>query len=193
MRRLPISFYERDTARVAQDLLGKVLIHRSPEGTTRGRIVETEAYYGRRDPASRAYRRRTKLNELMWWRGGLAFVYMVHARWMFNVTAERENIPGAVLIRALAPLGGIELMQRRRQISDETELMSGPGKLTQAMGITYDHHKTDLTKSRVLTITDAAHLDFRVRRSNRIGVSADLKRKLRFFIEGNRCVSKAKP
>jgi len=107
MKRFSRSFYERDPALVAQDLLGKLLIHRSPEGVTSGRIVETEAYYGERDPATRAYRKRTKLNELMWWHGGFAFIYMVHARWMFNVTAEREGVPGAVLFRALEPVDGV--------------------------------------------------------------------------------------
>ncbi len=192
MKRFPGSFYERDAAKVARDLLGKLLVHRSPEGTTSGRIVETEAYFGKGDPASRAYRKRTKLNELMWWRGGLAFVYMVHNNWMFNVTAEREGVPGAVLLRAVEPLEGAELMKRRRGVEEECLLTSGPGRMTQAMGITYAHHKIDITKSRVLTIEDAAPTKFRISRSHRIGVSADLKRELRFFIEGNPFVSRKK-
>ena len=190
MRPFPKSFYERDPAKVARELLGKVLVHRSPEGTTSGKIVETEAYFGRGDPASRASRKRTKLNELMWWRGGLAFIYMVHAKWMFNVTAEREGTPGAVLIRALEPLDGIELMKSRRGVEDKKLLTSGPGRLTQAMGITYDHHKLDLTRSRVLTVLDDASTNFKIARSHRIGVSADLKQELRFFIHGNPFVSK---
>ena len=190
MKLLPRSFYERDPARVARELLGNVLVHRSPEGTTSGRIVETEAYFGRDDPASRASRKRTKLNELMWWHGGLAFIYMVHAKWMFNVTAEREGVPGAVLVRALEPLDGVELMKCRRGVDDERLLMSGPGRLTQAMGITCDHHKLDLTRSRVLTILGGASTNFKVARSHRIGVSADLRRELRFFIRGNPFVSK---
>lgn len=193
MKRFSRSFYERDAARVARNLLGKVLVHRSPEGVTSGRIVETEAYFGKGDPASRAYRKRTKLNELMWWHGGLAFIYMVHARWMFNVTAEREGVPGAVLMRALEPLDGVELMKRRRGVNDERLLMSGPGRLTQAMGITYAHHKLDLTKSSVLAIVDTDSKKFEISRSHRIGVSADLRQELRFFIKGNRFVSKAKP
>ncbi|MDI6642881.1 MAG: DNA-3-methyladenine glycosylase [Candidatus Hodarchaeaceae archaeon] len=186
------SFYERDAAQVARELLGTVLVHRSPEGTTSGRIVETEAYFGKGDPASRASRKRTKLNELMWWHGGLAFIYMVHARWMFNVTAEREGVPGAVLVRALEPLEGVELMKRRRGVVDKLLLTSGPGRLTQAMGITYEHHKLDLTTSRVLTILKGPSEKFDVARSHRIGVSADLKRQLRFFIRGNPFVSGGK-
>ncbi len=190
MKPLPRSFYERNPERVASELLGRVLVHRSPEGVTSGKIVETEAYFGKGDPASRASRKRTKLNELMWWRGGLAFIYMVHARWMFNVTAEREGVPGAVLIRALEPLGDVELMKRRRGVDDERLLTSGPGRLTEAMGITYRHHKLDLTTSRVLTLLKGPSEKFDVARSHRIGVSADLRQELRFFVKENPFVSK---
>ncbi|HDI12809.1 MAG: 3-methyladenine DNA glycosylase [Hadesarchaea archaeon] len=188
---LPRSFYERDTAEVAQGLLGKILVHRSPEGVTSGRIVETEAYYGRGDPASRASRKRTKLNWLMWEMGGLAFVYMVHSHWLFNVTTEREGVPGAVLIRALEPLEGTELMRLRRKTTDERNLASGPGKLTQAMGITYDHHGLDLTNPKsILVITDGENKSTEIASSHRIGVSEDLDRELRFYVRGNPHVSR---
>ncbi len=184
------TFYERNTAKVAQELLGKILVHNTPEGTTSGIIVETEAYFGKSDPASRASKKRTPLNELMWWRGGLAFVYMVHNNWMFNATTERENTPGAVLIRAIQPLKGIELMARRRGTEDERKLSSGPGRMTQAMGINKEHHKLDLTRSRKLRIVDGKPMNFKMGRSHRIGVTRDLERKLRFYILGNRFVSK---
>jgi DNA-3-methyladenine glycosylase len=116
---------------------------------------------------------------------------MVHGHELFNVTAEREGVPGAVLIRALAPLEGIELMRQRRRISDELELMSGPGKLTQAMGITHKHHGLDLTNHRSeLTIIEGGLRQLKIGSSHRIGVSTDLKRKLRFFIQGNPFISK---
>jgi DNA-3-methyladenine glycosylase len=188
---LPRSFYERNTAQVARELLGKVLAHRSQKGTTSGMIVETEAYYGKGDPASRASRKRTKLNWLMWERGGLAFVYMVHAQWLFNVTTEREGTPGAVLVRALEPFEGLELMKRRRGTKDERNLASGPGKLTQAMGITYAYHGLDLTNPRTeLAIIGGRGEPFEIASSHRIGVTADLKRELRFFIRGNPYVSR---
>jgi DNA-3-methyladenine glycosylase len=188
---LPRSFYERDTSEVARALLGKVLVHRGHEGLTSGKIVETEAYYGRGDPASRASRGKTKMNEIMWGPAGRAFVYMVHARDLFNVTTEREGVPGAVLIRALEPFEGIELMRRRRRVLDEFELTSGPGKMTQAMGITRAHHGLDLTnKNSELIIVEGEPNDFTVGSSHRIGVSADLERKLRFYIEGNPFVSR---
>ncbi len=191
MHPLPRDFYERDTSTVARELLGKVFIHRTSEGLTSGNIVEVEAYYGKRDLASRASRKRTRLNEIMWWRGGLAFVYSIHAHELFNVTTEREGVPGSVFIRALMPLEGVELMRQRRQISDELELMSGPGKLTRAMGITREHHGLDLTNSKSeLTIIEGRVEQFKIRDSHRIGVSADLKRKLRFFVQGNPFVSR---
>ncbi len=191
MEVLPQSFYERDTATVARELLGKVLVHRSSEGPTSGKIVEVEAYYGKGNPASRASRRRTQLNELMWGRGALAFVYMVHANWLFNVTTEREEVPGAVLIRALEPVAGVGLMHRRRRVSNERELTSGPGKLTRAMGITREHHGLDLTDARSeLVIVEGEVERFEVASSHRIGVSKDLERELRFCIWGNPFVSR---
>jgi DNA-3-methyladenine glycosylase len=190
MKPLLQGFYERDTAQVARELLGKVLIHRTPEGNTSGRIVETEAYFGKGDPASRASRKRTRLNEIMWWRGGLAFVYMVHANWMFNVTTEREGTPGAVLIRAVQPLDGTELMRQRREVERDRDLTSGPGKLTQALGITRGHHQMDLTRSRELRIVGDKTEGFKIETSHRIGVTRDLRRKLRFFVRENPFVSR---
>jgi DNA-3-methyladenine glycosylase len=154
-------------------------------------IVETEAYFGKGDPASRASRKRTKLNWLMWEEGGLAFVYMVHGVWLFNVTTGRRGVPGAVLIRALEPLEGKELMSRRRRTELELELTSGPGRLTQAMAITKKQHGIDLTKpSGELVILDKKSRSVDIASSHRIGVSADLKRKLRFYIRGNPYVSR---
>lgn len=191
MRPIPRTFYERDTATVARELLGKVLVHRASEGLTSGKIVEVEAYYGKGDPASRASRKRTRLNEIMWWHGGLAFVYMVHARWLFNVTTEREGVPGAVLIRGLEPVTGVNLMQRRRPVSNERELTSGPGRLTQAMGITRAHHGLDLTDPRSeLAIVEGEVERFEVTSSHRIGVSRDIERELRFYVRGNPFVSR---
>jgi len=172
-------------------LLGKILVHRGHEGLTSGRIIEVEAYYGEGDPASRASRGKTKINEIMWGLGGRAFVYVVHGNCLFNVTAEREGVPGAVLVRALEPLEGIELMQKRRGTKLEKELTSGPGKLTKAMAITGAHHGLDLSdKNSELVIVEGGLKDFTVGSSHRIGVSADLERKLRFYIDGNPFVSR---
>lgn len=185
-------FYERDTARVAQDLLGKILFHHSQEEPFSGRIVETEAYYGEDDPASRASEKRTKINKIMWEKGGLSLVYMVHGNWLFNATTEGEKIPGAVLIRALEPLEGIDIMKNRREKKKITELTSGPGKLTQALNISKKHHGEDLVKSDKIYISspEKSEEDIQIETSHRIGVTEDLDRELRFYIAGNKHVSR---
>jgi len=188
---LPRSFYRRDTGEVARDLLGAVLARREESGTLKGRIVETEAYYGSEDPASRASGKRTEINKFMWGKAGLAMVYMVHGNWLFNVTAEEKGVPGAVLIRAVEPLEGLELMRKRRDREELRDLTSGPGKLTEAFGISNDYHGTDLISSERISISKPG--EGRVARdvetSHRIGVREDLEEELRFFISESDCVS----
>lgn len=189
MMPLPRGFYERDPATVARELLGRLLVRTTGKGNMAGAIVETEAYYGRGDPASRASMGMTKLNWLMWERGGLAFIYAVHGHWLLNVTAGKRGIPGAVLIRALEPVEGIGLMMRNRNVPPEL-LTSGPGRLTEAMGITSKQNGIDLTApGSELKILRAGREIREVGRSHRIGVRRDLRRKLRFFVEGNHYVS----
>ena len=123
--------------------------------------------------------------------GGKAFVYVVHGYPLFNITTERRGKPGAVLVRALEPIEGLELMRRRRRVLDERELTSGPGKLTRAMGITRGHHGLDLTDpASGLRVVEGTLERFEIGSSHRIGVARDLERELRFFIRGNRFVSK---
>ena len=191
MKLLTRSFYERDPAIVAQELLGKLIIRKLKEGRMIVRISETEAYYGRGDPASRAYKRKTKLNWLMWGKGGLAFVYMVHGHWLFNVTADKEGRPGAVLIRSAEPVEGLELMMKRRRTTDKYSLTTGPGKLTMTLGITDKFNGRDLTKPGELAIAEGTKNNkFNIVSTYRVGVKKDLTRKLRFYIEGSPYVSK---
>lgn len=182
-------FFLRNTGNVAQEILGKVLVHQNSRGISSGIIVETEAYFGPEDPASRA-RKRTRTSEPMWQKGGCALVYMVHANWLFNVTTELEGTPGALLIRALEPLEGVDLMKERRGISEIKKLTSGPGKLTQAMGITGEYHGADLTEQDSLRIIEGGYEKFEIGKSHRIGVTEDLEEELRFFIVGNELVSR---
>jgi DNA-3-methyladenine glycosylase len=190
MRPLPRRFYERDPARVARELLGKVLVRAAPAGRMSGTIVETEAYYGKGDPASRAARGMSKLNWLMWEKGGLAFIYMVHGNWLLNVTARKKGLPGAVLIRALEPREGIELMRKNRNVPTQL-LTSGPGRLTRAMSITSALNGADVTDNgSEIKILGPGMKVPSVGSSHRIGVKNDLKRRLRFFVEGNPHVSR---
>ena len=148
------AFFERPTVDVARDLLGQVLVSVTPEGRTAGRIVETEAYLGADDPASHAARLRTGRVEAMWGEPGIAYVYRsygIHA--MLNVVTEPLGETGAVLIRALEPVIGVDLMRARRGLDNARLLCSGPGKLCQALGISLDMHGSDLVTSDKLWIS----------------------------------------
>jgi DNA-3-methyladenine glycosylase len=189
-------FFNRDTKLVAQELLGKVLVRRVGNKVLKARIVETEAYYGSEDPASRAYRGQTAMNKPMFGHSGKTFVYMVHNNWLLNVVTEPHGVSAAVLIRALEPLEGHSHMlknrrKRNRKIKHHHELCSGPGKLTQALGILKEHTGTDVTNtSSEIHIIDDNFSSFELSSSKRIGVSADLPENLRFFLKGNEFVSK---
>lgn len=192
MRILRRSFYERDPALVAKDLLGKILERKTSSKVLSGKIVETEAYYGEEDPASRAYLGRPKYCvRLMHSKPGKALVYMVHANWLFNVVAHEKGKVGAVLIRALEPLEGIEEMKKNRKIKRIHELTNGPGKICKALGITKELNGIDVTnKKSEIKILEGKKEGFKIASSRRIGVARDLRRNLRFFIEENKFVSR---
>jgi len=183
------AFYERPTVEVARDLLGQILVSESPQGRTAGRIAETEAYLGTDDPASHAARLRTGRVEAMWGEPGIAYVYRsygIHA--MLNVVTEPMGAPGAVLIRALEPLLGIDLMRARRGLDDVRLLCSGPGKLCQALAIGLDLHGLDLVNSDRLWISPGEP-PREVSTSGRIGISRGLELPWRFWITANPHVS----
>jgi DNA-3-methyladenine glycosylase len=144
--KLKRSFYlKEDVLQVARELLGKVLVTNFPEGITTGIITETEAYCGVIDRASHAFDgKRTPRNELMYARGGTAYVYLCYGiHHLFNVVTHRSGTPHAVLVRALQPLEGLELMQQRRKTKGALTT-GGPGTLTQALGIRVAHNGMDL-------------------------------------------------
>ena len=183
------AFYERLTVEVARNLLGQVLVSITPEGSTAGRIVETEAYLGADDPASHAARLRTGRVEAMWGEPGIAYVYRsygIHA--MLNVVTEPLGKTGAVLIRALEPVIGVDLMRARRGLDDERLLCSGPGKLCQALGIALEMHGTDLVTSDRLWISPS-ETPHDVSASGRIGISRGQEHPWRFWVTGNPHVS----
>lgn len=190
MKKLSKNFFARDPAQVAQDLLGCVLVRKLNKKELAGKIVETEAYYGSKDPASRAYRGKTKLAELMWAQPGTIFIYMVHNNWLFNIVTGKKNQPSAVLIRAIEPLCGIGFMKRKRGLTEIKKLASGPGKFTQAFGITKNKFSgQDISKIKNLFII-RGRKDCKIKSSKRIGVSRDLSRNLRFCIKGNGFISR---
>ena len=139
-------FYLRSGLVVAHDLIGMQLVHHCPEGITKGIIVEAEAYLGPHDAASHAYNGlNTERTAIQFGIGGYSYIYTIYGLHIcMNVVANQMNYPEVVLIRALQPTVGIELMQRRRQKKLIRELCNGPGKLSQAMGITKSHYGVDL-------------------------------------------------
>ncbi|MCD6592543.1 DNA-3-methyladenine glycosylase [Candidatus Bathyarchaeota archaeon] len=189
---LPRRFYERDPEVVAKNLLGKILIRKIRDKRLSGMIVETEAYYGPGDPASRASNGMKSFNRLMWLKPGIAFIYNVHKYWMFNIVAHEPGEVGAVLVRAVEPLEGIDIMKKNRGIEDKriTDLTNGPGKLTVAFGINKRLNGVDVTSRRSPIHVLDGHVQVKISSSKRIGVRADLEKNLRFYIQGNKFVSK---
>ena len=188
---LPRRFYERDPEVVAKDLLGKIIVRKLDDNILSGMIVETEAYYGPGDPASRAYDGMKNFNRPMWLDPGVAFIYNVHKYWMFNVVAHEPGGVGAVLIRAVEPLDGVEIMMKNRGVYDKLiELTSGPGRFTVAFKIDKSLNGTDVTSVENPIYIADNKVQFEISSSKRIGVKADLDRDLRFYIKGNKFVSK---
>lgn len=187
---LPTEFYERDPEIVSKGLLGKGVVRRLGAEVLDGMIVETEAYYGQEDPASRAYHGLKIFNRNMWGTPGTLFIYNVHKYWMLNIVAHKPNRVGAVLIRSIEPTNGLQIMKRNRGISELSDLTTGPGKLTQALRIDKRLNGAPVTsKDGEVCILDSLPIS-EVGSSHRIGVKKDLKRNLRFFIKGNRFLSK---
>ena len=191
-------FYERETLTVATELLGKLLVHETKEGVTAGMIVETEAYLGPEDKASHAYGGlRTKRTEVQYGPKGHAYIYFVYGmHYCFNVTSGQIlGKPEAILVRALEPVSGIEIMKERRALSKgrAINLTSGPGKLCMAMGMSTKQNGADLC-------TPPLHIDERekirkseIAQTTRINVDyADEWKSTpwRFFVKNNEYVSR---
>lgn len=184
MKELPKSFFERDAVEVAQELLGKVVA----VGNLKGRIVETEAYG--QDPASHAFKR-TERSSLMFDSFGCVYVYLVYGMyWCLNFTTNPRGSAGAVLIRAVEPLSGVEEMKRRRGVEEVGNLCSGPGKLCSALGI--DGGFNGLGLGREIKVYDDGFKVEGIGQSSRVGIKDALELEWRFFVKDNGFVSKVK-
>lgn len=197
---LPQSFYKRtDVVKIARELIGKVLVTNFNGEYTSGIIIETEAYAGVGDKASHAYgNRRTQRTEKMYMEGGAAYVYLCYGiHHLFNVVTNIKDVPHAILIRALEPLDGIELMlERRGKEKQDNTLTSGPGALSVAMGINTKHSGVSLLENDIY-IEDRGIkiLGKDIVAATRVGVGyakEDALLPYRFFVKGNKYVSKAK-
>ena len=182
-RILPRSFYARSTVEVARGLLGKVLVH----GATAGIIVETEAYLGGDDLAAHSARGLTARTRVIFGPPGHAYVYLIYGMYeCLNLVAEPDGRPGCVLIRALAPVCGVELMRARRGISRGVEqLANGPGKLTLALGITRAHNGVDVTRGPLVVRERVGAGEVEVQVTRRIGITRSAELPLRFVMVGN--------
>ena len=179
-------FYKQDPRLVAVDLLGCTLVHQTAEGVTSGMIVETEAYRPE-DPACHAYKGPTMRNRTIFGRPGLAYVYLSYGiHKLLNAVCEEEGVGSAVLIRALRPHQGLEIMSRRRKRS--AHLCDGPGRLTQALGIEIDQDGSDLTDGPLYILWGDAP-EGRIVSTTRIGISRGTELPWRYLIEGEKSVS----
>jgi DNA-3-methyladenine glycosylase len=195
---LPRDFYARPTLDVARDLIGKVLVHDTGEGTASGVIVETEAYIGESDPACHAAPGPTVRNAPLYGPPGLAYVYLNYGiHYLLNAVTEPEGSPAAVLIRALEPLQGEALMRRRRggdrrrgvaRDIASADLCRGPGNLTRALGVTLHHNRRDLTTGR-LRIEDRQLPARDVIWGTRVGISVGVEHAWRCSAAGSPAVS----
>ena len=188
---LPVSFFERPTDVVALELIGRTLVAGTGPERTVGRIVETEAYFGHRDPASHGFaHRRHDRNETLYAKAGTWYVYLSYGvHWCANLVCEREANAGAVLLRALEPVEGLDVMRRRRGgVERDRLLASGPGRLTQAFGIDRALDGTPMRRSKVVILARDP-VDVSVEVSHRIGITKAIDWPLRFTERGSRWVS----
>lgn len=189
-------FYRRDPVVVAIELLGQRLVRMHKGIRLSGIIVETEAYYGLWDPASRVHKSlKGDLARTLYGEVGCALIYGVHGQWLLNVVAHPDNDGGAVLIRAIEPCEGLGVMASIMGTSNVYSLANGPGKLTRALIIDKSFHKKPVyTMDHGLWIEEGIEISLSgIAKSKRVGVSKDLPQELRFYISGNPCVSKKSP
>jgi DNA-3-methyladenine glycosylase len=191
-RRIPRSFFLRPTPVVARELLGQVLVHESPEGTTAGVIVETEAYL-RDDPASHSFRGPTARNRSMFGPPGRAYVYLIYGiHRCLNVVTATAGVGEAVLLRALEPIEGLDLMRLRRGGVADRDLCNGPGKLVQALGVEGTHDGLDFARGPIGLRESRLPRPARSRvvRCARVGITEGSDLPLRFYLRDSPYVSR---
>ncbi len=209
-KKLPRAFYLRPTLTIAKDLLGRCLVRRLGSSTLVGKIIEVEAYMGEKDPASHAFRRKTLRNEVMFREGGYLYVYFTYGmHYCCNIVTEEEGKARAVLLRALEPIQGIEIMRENRRRGKgsrageilppgkltkkepDTTLTNGPAKLCEAFGIAREENGTDLLGNTIyLTEGEPVASPRSIVATTRIGIKEALDRRWRFYIKGNAFVSR---
>jgi DNA-3-methyladenine glycosylase len=185
------TFYDRETEQIARDLLGAVLRSETPDGVTAGRIVETEAYLGEHDPACHAVAGNTARTRWLYGEPGIAYVYFIYGvHWCFNAVTRAEGLASAVLVRAVEPVKGIELMQQRRGPKIRgVNLTNGPGKLCSALGIDGSMNGLSLQRGPLVVREGARYSADEIVTGPRIGITKAVDWPLRYYIRDNEWVS----
>ncbi|NLM83887.1 MAG: DNA-3-methyladenine glycosylase [Clostridiales bacterium] len=192
---LPRSFYFGDSRDVARNLLGQILVRETEEGVASGIIVETEAYLGTRDDAAHSYKGKTERVRALYGEKGTAYIYLIYGMYYcLNIASGPDGEPECVLIRALQPLEGMDIMARRRGTARFDNLCSGPGKLCQALAIDKSLYGADVTQKGPLYIVKGAAPE-KIEATPRVGIDYAFHTKdalWRFIVAGNAFVSGAK-
>lgn len=196
-KKLSRKFYTRDVVTVAKELLGKILVKKEDGITLSGMIVEVEAYDGETDEASHTFIGKTKRNEIMFERGGFFYVYFTYgAHFCCNIVTGMKGRGTAVLIRAVEPLEGEEIMIKNRfdrelkNGKEKFNLTNGPGKVCQAFSITKKHYGIDLTGNDIFLLDNSKLKDDEIGISPRIGIKKSVHLPWRFFIKNNNYISR---
>jgi DNA-3-methyladenine glycosylase len=178
-------FYQREPSLVAQELLGQYLVRKIDNNLLIGKIVETEAYLGKDDPAAHGFKGQTQRNTVLFGEAGMAYVYSIHRYHCFNIVTEAIGIPSGVLVRAIEPIEGIEMMKQLRGIEMGRGFTNGPGKVCQAFDITRKLNGLDVTSSQsALFITEGKNVPFdSIEIAERIGISKAKDLLLRYCIK----------
>lgn len=194
MKPIDLSFFHQPTLELAEHLLGKYIVHEHSSGILIGKIVETEAYMGPEDKAAHSYgNRRTKRTEIMFGEAGQIYTYQMHTHTLINVVAGAIGTPNAILIRAVEPIEGLEVMQEHRKNQPMKQWTNGPGKLTKALGITMDYYGKPWTE-KPLYIAEGEQV-INVSTGPRIGIGNSeeaVHYPWRFWETDNQFVSKAR-
>jgi len=187
---LSINFFKGRCIDIAKKLLGKLLVNKTEEGITGGIIIETEAYLGRNDPACHISNGYTKRNKPFFKGKGTIYVFKIHRYNNLNVISEYNSHPECILIRAIEPTHGIELMKKRRGTDDLFKLANGPGKLTEALGITKENTNNKKIHDNTISFYNTNLRNFNTIITTRIGISKAADWPLRFCIADNVFISK---
>ena len=191
-KRIDNSIFNLSTKNLAIELLGKLLVRKIGQKYLIGKIVETEAYLDKNDLASHSAVGKTARNEVMFGEAGLAYVYFTYGmHYCFNVVTGESGKGSAVLIRAVEPIAGINIMQKNRRRNNFTNLTNGPAKLCQAFSIDKSLNGLDLRKSKILYLANSLEEKFLIAKTSRIGIKKSPEKLLRFYIKENKFVSKS--